>query len=218
MPARVAGFLVAAMLAFAGAAAAADRSVGITADLPYLDVVHQGKLLRIERDPDNLSQIDPDYALTSRPCPPYCVQPMQLAPGVETIGELELLDALKRISRRDDSLLVIDSREEEWLIRSGIIPGAISIPWTRLHAAHADTETIAKTIQLLFGVARNGPLWDFENAKTLLLYCNGPWCGQSSSSIRQLLMLGYPAHKLKWYRGGMQSWKSLGLTTAPFKK
>jgi hypothetical protein len=34
-----------------------------------------------------------------------------------------------------------------------------------------------------------------------------------------LLALGYPAHKIKWYRGGMQSWKSLGLTTVfPEKK
>jgi hypothetical protein len=33
-----------------------------------------------------------------------------------------------------------------------------------------------------------------------------------------LLALGYPAHKLKWYRGGMQSWKSLGLTTVPAAK
>jgi hypothetical protein len=28
-------------------------------------------------------------------------------------------------------------------------------------------------------------------------------------------MLGYPAHKLKWYRGGMQAWMMLGLTTVP---
>jgi hypothetical protein len=28
-----------------------------------------------------------------------------------------------------------------------------------------------------------------------------------------LLAMGYPAHKLKWYRGGIQEWKQLGLTT-----
>jgi hypothetical protein len=27
-----------------------------------------------------------------------------------------------------------------------------------------------------------------------------------------LLNFGYPAHKLKWYRGGMQDWEILGLT------
>jgi hypothetical protein len=38
------------------------------------------------------------------------------------------------------------------------------------------------------------------------------WCGQSPTNIRQLLSMGYPADKLKWYRGGMQDWQILGLT------
>jgi hypothetical protein len=32
-----------------------------------------------------------------------------------------------------------------------------------------------------------------------------------------LLKFGYPPHKLKWYRGGMQDWEILGLTTVPGK-
>jgi rhodanese-related sulfurtransferase len=199
-------------------AIAADQPVGITADRPYMDVMHEGRLVRIQREPDNFGQIDPDFAMTSRPCPPYCIQPMQLAPGVETIGELELLNYLQRITRRDDSVLVVDSREDDWLVRSGIIPGAVSIPWDRLHPSKADAAVIAEILELQFGASRSGPLWNFENARTLVFYCNGPWCGQSPTNIRQLLALGYPAHKLKWYRGGMQMWKSLGLTTAPWKK
>ncbi len=31
--------------------------------------------------------------------------------------------------------------------------------------------------------------------------------------IKGLLKIGYPAHKLFWYRGGMQDWENLGLTT-----
>jgi rhodanese-related sulfurtransferase len=46
-----------------------------------------------------------------------------------------------------------------------------------------------------------------------LLWCNGPWCGQSPRAIRALISLGYPAEKLYYYRGGMQMWQSLGLTT-----
>jgi rhodanese-related sulfurtransferase len=198
--------------------ALADEPVGITARQPWLDVLHEGRLVRIQRDPDNLNQIDPDFALTSRPCPPYCVQPMQLAPGVETLGELEVMDYLRRVTSRDDGVLVIDSREPDWLARSGIIPGAINLPWNRLHPAQADAESIAEILTLQFGASRTGPLWNFENARTLVFYCNGVWCGQSPTNIRQLLALGYPAHKLKWYRGGMQSWKSLGLTTVPVAK
>jgi len=196
-------------------AARADQPVGITAAVPHVDVIHNGKTFRIQREADNLNQIEPDFALTSRPCPPYCIQPMQLAPGVETIGELEMLDYLKRIGRKDAGVVVIDSREQQWLLRTGIIPGAIHLMWTQLHPTHTDSAKIAETLQFTFGVARTGSLWNFENAKTAVFYCNGVWCGQSPTNIKQLLALGYPSHKLKWYRGGMQSWKSLGLTTAP---
>ncbi len=150
--------------------AMADQPVGITAQQPWLDVMHEGRLVRIQRDPDNFNQIDPDFAMTSRPCPPYCVQPMQLAPGVETLGELEVMDYLRRITRRDDGVLVIDSREQEWLARSGIIPGAIHLPWNRLHPAQADAESIAETLTLQFGASRTAVLWNFENARTLVFY------------------------------------------------
>lgn len=201
-----------AFLLFA-ASAAADQPVGITAQQSSLDVMHEGKLVRIQRDPDSFAQIEPDFAMTSRPCPPYCIQPMLLAPGVETVGELEVLAFLQKITRGDESFLVIDSREADWLVRSGIIPGAIHLPWERLHPGHAKPEAIAEILELDFGASRDGPLWNFENARTLLFYCNGPWCGQSPTNIKGLLKIGYPADKIKWYRGGMQDWEVLGLTT-----
>jgi rhodanese-related sulfurtransferase len=64
-----------------------------------------------------------------------------------------------------------------------------------------------------FGVVENEGVFNFSDAKTLVLYCNGMWCGQSPASIKTLLGFGYPSHKIKWYRGGMQSWSNLGLTT-----
>ena len=186
--------------------------VRITHDLPHVEVLHEGKAARIERNPDTENLLDPDFSLTSRPCPPYCIQPMRLASGVETLGELELIDYLRRVGR-DDAVLVIDSRDSDWPLRSGVIPGAVLIPWQRLHPAHASAAEIADLLLLRFGAARQDGLWNFENARTLVFYCNGPWCGQSPTNIKQLLALGYPAHKLKWYRGGMQDWKMLGLTT-----
>lgn len=193
-----------------------SRPVNITQDLPRVEVMHNGKSAMIERNPDPDNMVDPDYSLTSRPCPPYCIQPMQLAPGVETIGELEVIQYLKRAAT-DSSILVIDSRDGDWPLRSGIIPGSVRLPWTELHPGHNDPDRIADILTLRFGVARAGGLWNFENARTLIFYCNGPWCGQSPTNIKQLLAYGYPAHKLKWYRGGMQDWKVLGLTTVPVK-
>lgn len=206
-----------AALVLAGSAFAAygeSGPVNITAELAGVEVTHQGKKVIVERNPDHGNLLDPDYALTSRPCPPYCVQPMQIAPGVETLGELELLHYLRRLGS-DNTVLLVDSRDGDWPRRSGVIPGAISLPWTELHPAHADGEAVADILLFRFGAIRQGSLWNFENARTLILYCNGPWCGQSPTNIKQLLAYGYPADKLKWYRGGMQAWKMLGLTTVP---
>jgi rhodanese-related sulfurtransferase len=57
-----------------------------------------------------------------------------------------------------------------------------------------------------------GSALNFSNAKTLVMYCNGIWCGQSPTAIKKLLDYGYPASKIKYFRGGMQNWESLGLT------
>lgn len=194
--------------------AAAEQTVYLTHDLPHVELLHEGVATRIERNPDTENMLDPDFMLTSRPCPPYCIQPMSLAAGVETLGELELIDHLKRVGH-DDGVLVIDSRDGDWPLRSGVIPGAVRLPWQRLHPAHASPDAIAELLALRFGASRQDGLWNFETAKTLVFYCNGPWCGQSPTNIKQLMALGYPAHKLKWYRGGMQDWKMLGLSTVP---
>jgi rhodanese-related sulfurtransferase len=190
-----------------------DDAVNIAHDLPFVDVPVKGETVRIERNPDPFNMIDPDYGLTSRRCPPFCIQPMQLAPGVETIGELELLDYLKRSTAEGADVLVVDSRDGTWPARSGIIPGAVVIPWQELFLEKGDREHIATLLEDRFGARRDGPLWSFAQARTLVFYCNGPWCGQSPTNIRSLLALGYPAHKLKWYRGGMQAWRALWLTT-----
>ena len=39
--------------------------------------------------------------------------------------------------------------------------------------------------------------YDFSKAKTLVLFCNGPWCSQSPDMIFALLEIGYPPEKLK---------------------
>jgi rhodanese-related sulfurtransferase len=208
---RIAALLVLSL----SLAAHAEDEVRITHELPFVDIPVKGAVVRIERNPDPFNMVDPDYALTSRRCPPFCVQPMHIAPGVETIGELELLDYLERVGRGDADILVVDSRDGTWPARSGLIPGAVVIPWQELFLEKGDQEHIAGLLEDRFGARRDGPLWSFAQAKTLVFYCNGPWCGQSPTNIKSLLAVGYPAHKLKWYRGGMQAWKALGLTTIP---
>ena len=189
-----------------------ELEVKISSDIGFIDVKHKGKEIRIQRNQSPNNLVNPEYAKTSRKCPPFCIQPNNLGSGVETVGELELLNYLRKISSGDNSILIIDSRTEDW-VRNGTIPGSINIPWTLLKPeAGADPFQIAEILEKKFGVMNIEGLWNFSNVKTLVLFCNGMWCGQSPSNIKTLLRFGYPAEKLKWYRGGMQNWEILGLT------
>ena len=193
--------------------AQAGKPVGITPDMMDATVKHGGEDVKIMRDQDNGAKVIPAFAKTSRPCPPFCIQPMQLAPGVETLGEREIIDYLSRMSQGDDSILVVDSRTPDW-VEKGTIPGAVNIPWTALNPAKgADPISIAEIMEDQFNATSLEGLWDYSQAKTLVLFCNGMWCGQSPNNIKTLLKFGYPSHKIKWYRGGMQNWSNLGLTT-----
>lgn len=65
---------------------------------------------------DGLVQVDPAWGT---------VQPIELAPGVRTIGELELLDHIEHGWR------LIDTRQPHFH-RDGTIPGARGIPHDRI--------------------------------------------------------------------------------------
>ena len=197
---------------------AADKvEVNITRDMASVEVTHDGKKAIIARNQDQKNSVNPDFSMTSRKCPPFCIQPAVVAPGVDTVAELEVLDYLSKISAGDESILVIDSRTQDW-VRRGTIPGSVNIPWTALNPAKgADPISISEIMIDKFGVKELEGLWDYSDARTLVMFCNGAWCGQSPNNILNLLKFGYPAHKLKWYRGGMQDWEILGLTTVPGK-
>ena len=200
-------WLALTMLACAGSAVALE--VQITSRIAQFQVPHGDKVITVLRDQDTGASIDPDYALTSRPCPPFCIQPMQAAEGVATIGELELIDFMQT-GLADGSTVLVDARTPKWH-RRGTIPGSINIPFTHLNPAQgADDITLEDALALL-GVSEKDGGWDFSRAKRVILWCNGPWCGQSPTAIRGMLSIGYPAQKLFYYRGGMQAWRGLGL-------
>ena len=204
-----------------------ERVVGITPELETVSVLHNGEKVVIQRDQNTQAKIPSLFSKTSRPCPPFCVQPMSVAPNVETIAELELLDYLQQAM--EGSVVVVDSRLKNW-VDKGTIPGSVHIPWTSLVASEGATlksklNTLMNhfSVKLLSGknagdvseaIANNNQseVFDYSSAKTLVLFCNGSWCGQTSESIKALLELGYPAEKIKYYRDGMQGWVTLGFT------
>ena len=187
--------------------AAQELRVGISPQRQYLDVQHDGKLVRIQRIQDTNHRLVDSWSRTSRACPPACLQPMQLAPGVLTVGELELLDFLDQQVRGDKGVL-LDNRLPEFF-KLETIPSAINLPFGVLQR---DNPQLAKVLEAL-GAKRQGAQWDFQQAKELLMFCSAVWSDDTARATRALLALGYPADKLKYYRGGMQAWRLQGLTT-----
>lgn len=231
-----ASILLSAVVALSfGAHAAKDVEVKITKDKSY-STVHDGtELIKISRIQDTSHVIDGSFAKTSRPCPPFCINPISLDERVNTVAELEVIKFMETTMYRGDGVLV-DARTPSWH-KKGTIPGSINIPFTVFEKDPSDVE-LAEVLESLGAVERDevNPVvrlielaglmdgdqktdsWDFSNAKELLLWCNGPWCGQSPRAIKGLLRAGYPAEKLHYYRGGMQMWQSLGLTTVTPKE
>ena len=179
------------------------KNVNIKNDMPYVEIKEAGKTVKIKRTNRKKSYLTNTFALTSRPSPPFFIQPFVVDEDIETFGELEVLDF---ISKKKG--VFIDARLKNWY-RSSAIPAAINIPFKIFPSRSAKRK---KVLQDLGGVYKNSK-WNFSKAKTILLYCNGPWCGQSPTAMNALVSVGYPKEKMKYYRGGMQTWQLLGLTT-----
>lgn len=169
----------------------------------------------ISRSQNTKNTINPSFAKTSRPCPPFCIQPTHpFTPAeVDTVTELDVIHAARDASEGDSSILLVDARTPSWNKR-GSIPHSVNVPFTNLNskALSKDPMAVVEILTDRFGVVDMDGVLNYDKAKTLYLYCNGSWCGQSPASIKALLTMGYPQNKIKYYRGGMNSWESLGLT------
>jgi len=126
----------------------------------------------LEREPD-LVTVDTTWGE---------VQPLQCAPRVVTLGELELIEHVR------GGAALIDTRVAD--SRSGAtIPGAVNIPHDEMSARATE----------------------LDQSRISILFCNGPQCPQSPSAIRELLEIGYPASALAYYRGGLHDWVTLAM-------
>ncbi|MFI5025485.1 MAG: rhodanese-like domain-containing protein [Solirubrobacterales bacterium] len=114
------------------------------------------------------------------------IYPMELAPGIRAVGELEVISHIKR------DLPLIDTRLEHFH-EASTIPGAHNIPHHEIRAR----------------------LDDLEPGHPTVFFCNGPQCGATPDAIRSLLESGFPEASILYYRGGMHDWITLGLPIAP---
>jgi rhodanese-related sulfurtransferase len=147
------------------------------------------------------------------------ISPMKLHKDIETYGELEVLEFLKNMSsvkeQKSKDMIFVDSRAVKWY-NHRTIPSAVNIPFIYFRDSKRYQKEFEASLRLL-GVVKVGNRYNFSKAKEVLMFCNGAWCGQSPTMIRVLLKIGYPPKKIKWYRGGMQSWLGLSMSSTKSK-
>lgn len=114
------------------------------------------------------------------------IRPIQLATGVRTVGELEV------IAHIEAGLPLIDSRPRE-RFAAGTLPGARCVP-------HRET---------------TDRLGEFDHESDTVVFCNGPQCAATPDAIEALIDAGHPAQRLLYYRGGIHDWLTLGLPIVP---
>ena len=188
--------------------------VKITKDIPYVYTYDSGKKIKIERIQDTDNKLTDDYTKTSRPCPPFCIQPTKIDPEIKNIAELELILFIQNEVKNKIGL-IIDARLKKWY-ELETIPSAINIPFPVMQNASKDK---AEQIFKLLGMrVRDDGSWDFSKAKKLAVFCNGVWCEQTAYFMKGILKHNYPKNKLYYYRSGFQGWKLLGLTTIVHKE
>ena len=180
--------------------------VNITKDLESIIIQEDNKDIKIQRIQDTKHRLTSSFTKTSRECPPYCIQPMNIG-KVKTIGELELLKYIKDMQEEDSNMLLIDARTRNWY-SEGSIPTSINLPFTMLKK---DSKYLNKILKLL-GAKKIDGEWNFDKVPTMIIFSNGTWDAQATQSIKRLIEMGCSEDKILYYRGGMQSWNILGLT------
>ena len=198
--------ILALLLVWAVAASAGQfDKVKITPDISYIYVYHKGKAVKVHRIQDTKNKLTGEYAKQYRPG--KYIQPIKMHKDIQTIGEVEVLNFMKRKVNRKTGLLV-DLRPKS-AYKKETIPSSVNIP-----ASVKDNPAKLKKIMKIFGLKKNADgSVDASRALDVAFYCNGLWCDKSSEFIQTLLDNGYPADKLLYYRGGFQMWKILGFTT-----
>lgn len=203
-------------------------------DVPYVFVVHEGRSIRVERDVHDSfrarANIRGALIINAEACPPLCLLPMHLDVPVETWGELEIIDFMLS-SMRDRSGVLLDIRSKK-TYDAITIPGSINYFIQdmqkdvgtdkfdrKLESFGARRHQGISVIQKIKGmlglvdISHMTERWDFTDAQTLVVWNNSPLSNADVKAIKILLEAGYPADKLKWYRGGMASWQYWGFNT-----
>jgi hypothetical protein len=186
-----------------GAIAAAE-TLPVTADAVF---TFNGEEIVISRNstPDLTSIAAISEANTA--CPAPCLSPMIVAESVATLGELDVIEFLSSDLENGDGLLVDARLPDDRIVR--FTPGSVNIP----SATVSPLNPYRDESLMALGAEQSKGIFDFENALKLVIVDGGPATQDTPALITDLLDAGYPSGKIAYYRGSMQVWTTLGLST-----
>ena len=197
--------IIAVSILVAGLYAGQYDKVKIAPDISYIYVYHKGKAVKVHRIQDTKNKLTGEYAKIYRPG--QYIQPVKINDRIKTIGEIEVIDFMqKKVNKKRGLIIDVRSRQS---YADEAIPSAVNIPLSVI-----DSQEAAEKIFHALGMKKKSDgSWDSSHAMDLIVYCHGLWCRKSVDFINRLVLFGYPAKKIQYYRGGFQMWKILGFTT-----
>ena len=175
-----------------------EENIYITKEQLSIKVIHNEHETLIQRVPMK----------DANSCPPFCIEPLSIE-GVQTVAELETLAFIEKLKEKKARLL-IDVRSNK-AYRKETIPGAISLPSHMIEDKSPYQEEVLKLLgakKLLSSKEK----WYFPDGQFLLIFGQSATNNEASGVVKQLLKLGYPAKKILYYRGGIASWRAMGLS------
>jgi len=166
--------------------------VDIAPNLSRVEVKFRGRVFTIER-------------VDRRECPPFCIEPFEIK-GIKGVGELETIEFIKSLDKKRGRILVDARSVSEF--EDSTIPTAVNIPYSILNPDSKYKDEVLK----LLGAVKLKKGWYFKKSYRLLIFDNGVLDSRARRLINRLIEYGYPKSKILYYRGGLESWRALGLS------
>ena len=178
-----------------------EKSMKISSELLSVETIHDGHEVLIKRT----------AMKGMESCPPFCIEPLTIN-GVTTVGELETLAFIDKLKEKKGRLLIDVRVNKEYTMST--IPGAINLPAYMLEDKSPYQEEVLKLLGAKKIVTKKEKTkWYFKETHALLIFGQSATHNEASTVIKKLLDLGYPEEKVLYYRAGIESWKTFGLTT-----
>jgi rhodanese-related sulfurtransferase len=196
-----------ATFAVVGAILASSAIAQTTASASGASFTYQGQQKTIAQAPRADAIATARFYDLHGGCDGLCIAPDTAAEGVTTISENAVIDFMTNDLALGTGLL-IDSRLPSERA-AGFLPASVSVPFALI----TPENPLLPDILAALGARSMFGAYNFSDAMTLVIFDAGPTTMDAPKLIAAMIETGYPAEKIKYYRGGMQVWSSLGLTT-----